>query len=131
MRYCLVYHPNHDCMTIHVDRRLTKKMIESWDSEEGFASSDPQPPYIQDMFKVDGVESLSIYPYSLQIMKGTVFSWDEIVTKSLLILQVFFEPEGQMAEAKPEEHHQISPLEREMMGMLTRRLSDLGEDPPE
>ena len=104
MKYQLEYCPNPDCLKIHVDKRLTDKMIESWDTEEGgLCSFDdrPTPAHILEMFAVDGVDKVSVNRYNFQISKGTVFEWDALVPQLLAIIKKYYEPEGEMVEAKP------------------------------
>lgn len=110
MRYCIEYHPNPDCMTIHLDRLLTKKMIETYDSPEPYESEDVRPSFVTDIFQINGVERVWMNSYSIGITKGSVFEWDEIRTRALSAIQSNFDPTDPMVEARPAK----SPTETEL-----------------
>lgn len=98
MRYRLEYHTNPDRMSVHVDKRVTKKMTEVFFSENW--DEDKQMPFVRDLFAVDGVSSVSLGPYSIHIEKGGVFQWEEMISRIIFVLQMHFDPNGEAVEAE-------------------------------
>lgn len=98
MRYQVEYHPNPLCISIHVDKQLTAEGIEMF--KGGSWEKDKQPLFVQDIFAtVEGVTEISIKKYDLQLIKGVLFNWEEIIKKAVLILQMHLDPEKEMREA--------------------------------
>gem|GEM_PF-6745360 len=97
-------------MTIHLDHILTKNMIESYDSPEPYGSEVARPSFVTDIFQINGVEKVWVKSYSIGIVKGSVFEWDEIRTRTLSAIQSNFDPTDPMVEVRPAK----SPTEAEL-----------------
>jgi hypothetical protein len=109
MKYLLEYHPNPDCMEIHLDLRVTDEMIDAWDSPLDRGIFDKkQPDLVRDLFKIAGVSRVTFHSYSIGLLKGSAFDWPEIVRKALLAIQANLEPMGVMVE-KCEPIHRPQP----------------------
>lgn len=96
MLYQLKYHSNPDCVSIHIDKQLTKEMIESFENKNWEVKKMPQ--FVKDFFSVAGITRVSLNPHKLSLVKSSGFSWDEIIEKVIFILQIHFEPEGKAEE---------------------------------
>ena len=70
------------------------EMVGIWLHNEIIGHEDP-PPYIKRIWEVDGVVSIRIDHYSIQIEKGTAFRWKEIIGQILAILNVELFPESE------------------------------------
>lgn len=97
MLYQLEYHPNPNCLKVHVDKKLTDKGIESfenvdWDVEK-------QPAFVRDIFSnVEGVTRISVSCHEIFLMKGTVFEWKDMIDKIIFNLQMNLAPQEEMKE---------------------------------
>lgn len=97
MRYQLEYHPNPNCLSIHVDKQLTAEGIEWFWGEKW--DKDKQPLFVQDIFaNVPGITEVSIKKYELSLSKGVLFNWLEIVKNTVFILHMHLDPENEMRE---------------------------------
>jgi hypothetical protein len=99
MKFQLEFHPNPDCMTVHVAKQLTEKAIEIWmdgtDLDRDDEIHSPAPAYIKEIYALDGItDHISLKRYELGVSKGKLFSWDELVPKIVAIMQSYLEPEG-------------------------------------
>jgi hypothetical protein len=99
MKFQLEFHPNPDCMTIHVRKRLTNKMIECWDDVESMDKEDkyhrPAPAYVKEIAQIDGVNGdISLHPYELSVIKGHLFSWEDLSPQIVEAMKKHFEAEG-------------------------------------
>jgi len=99
MRFQLEFHPNPDCMTVHVAKQLTEKMIEMWMDGTNLDRDDeihsPAPAYVKEIYALDGVTGhVSLGRYQLGVSKGKLFSWNELAPKIIAIMQSYLEPEG-------------------------------------
>jgi hypothetical protein len=90
IRYQLEYHPEPNSLSIHIDKILTRQMIEVFDSEDMHEST--QPEVVKDLFGVDGVGQISLHRYNLSIRKAKVFSWEEMIPRLIFILQMHLDP---------------------------------------
>jgi hypothetical protein len=97
MLYQLEYHSNPNCLSIHVDKKLTDKMIEHFMSADWH--KDKQPAIVRDIFNsVEGVEQVSLHRYEIGITKGVVFEWKDMIDKIIFNLQLAFAPQEEMKE---------------------------------
>lgn len=97
MLYQLEYHPNPNCMTVHVDKKLTDDMIELFMSADW--DKDKQPAIVRDIFNsVEGVKQVSLHRYEVGITKGTVFEWKDMIDKIIFNLQMTLAPQEEMKE---------------------------------
>jgi hypothetical protein len=99
MKFQLEFHPNPDCMTVHVAMQLTEKMIEMWmdgtDLDRNDEIHNPAPAYIKEIYALDGVtDHISLRRYQLGVAKGKLFSWDDLAPKIVAIMYSYLEPEG-------------------------------------
>jgi hypothetical protein len=99
MKFQLEFHPNPDCMTVHVAKQLTEKAIEMWmdgtDLDRNDEIHSPAPAYVKEIYALDGVtDHISLKRYKLGVSKGKLFSWDDLAPKIVAIMQSYLEPEG-------------------------------------
>lgn len=106
MKFQLEFHPNPDCMTVHVATQLTEKMIEMWhdgtDLDRNDEIDSPAPAYIKEIYALDGVtDHISLKRYQLGVCKGKLFSWDDLAPQIVAIMQAYLEPEGTTEMLEP------------------------------
>lgn len=97
MRHKIEFHPNSDCVTIHLQKRLINKMIESFNSPDEkirvyrdnvvIKKLDP-PIFVKRLWEVDGIEHIYLHPYSVGITKGTAFDWNDMLERIIIILNL-------------------------------------------
>lgn len=105
MKYQLEYHPNQNCATIHLDKRVTGKRIEVFDAES--MDDDPRQ-FVKDLLRIDGVEEVTLQHHKVMLEKGMTFNWEEIIPSALEILHATFEGEGQLEEKGKPIHYRIN-----------------------
>lgn len=68
---------NTDFCTINVSEEVTSRTILSFDSRD----SQPQErtPMVCELFNVKGVRTIYLKPYEISVIKGSVFSWREVL----------------------------------------------------
>ncbi len=117
MRYKIEFFPNQEIVGIHLDEMVTKKMIETFDSPvRPDYCQEEWPPLVQDLFKIRGIKRVTLTPYEINLEKGSVFEWNELVTRILNSLLTTFDPMGIAVEVSPPVHHP-RPTEREIREM--------------
>ena len=57
-----------------------------------------QPGYVKQIFKIPGVKAVWLYPYSVNIERGRVFSWKKMAPKILKAIKSRFSPSNKMVE---------------------------------
>jgi len=68
------------CMAIfHVSEKVTDQWRLSFDSPD--AQLNKQPSYVKQLFDLNGVTTVYLSPYSIQVNWGKVFSAEEIIPK--------------------------------------------------
>jgi len=131
--------------TIHLQKRLTKKSYQSlfrpseklkileecnYSSEEDFydheIETDPTPLYIKRIWCIDGIKSIYIDQYSIQIEKGSAFEWDAIPERviSILNLELFpFDSVPEKIVKIPETDASNTPIQKkDPIGYILKRL---------
>lgn len=105
MKYKLEFHPNPDCVSIHLQKRLCTdiEMFDSpedkiivWENDEIVGEKDP-PDYIKRLWGVPGVAGITIQHYDLMLTKGAAFDWNDMLSQIIAILNFEFYP-----DSKPE-----------------------------
>jgi hypothetical protein len=86
---------------IHVDMRLTKASIRSWDSPdtddlEEMLDDEPRPKFIDKIFAIPGVESVWIYQHSVGVTKARMFKWKDMLMPILMVLKKELDPKGEL-----------------------------------
>jgi hypothetical protein len=82
MKTKIEYCPNPDCVVINTDRRFECQYTEH-DKRKALEVY----PWLSDIDDVIGVDTVSTGRFHIQIMKGTIFSWDNILPVVERILQ--------------------------------------------
>lgn len=109
MRYQLEYHPNPDCLSIHVSSCITKKSIERFDADQSMDDGQqPRPRLIDDLFKIDGITAVTLQRYEIGLAKGTVFEWKEIMPIALEVLNINLNGMGVIEEKGKPIHYKIN-----------------------
>ncbi len=101
MNYKLIYHPNQDCLSISISVKLTEEMIEVFDSSKH--ASGKHKKFAQELFKINGVSSVSLHRYTLGLTKGSVFEWENIIQKAIIVILMHYcQNEVAVEISKPE-----------------------------
>lgn len=98
MRYRLEFCFNPDVVIVHVDKQIVKS-IQVWHGPNW--NMERQPQLARDLFNVEGIVNLSISPYRIQIEKGGVFEWKEMISAILYSIHTNLDPDGELVETKP------------------------------
>jgi hypothetical protein len=110
MRYRIEFHPNPDCVTIHVNKRLIRDRIQSFESpsdgvnvyEEGvFVRTDPPPAFVKYLFEIDGIEGITLRQFGVRLKKGSVFGWENVLSRAIAILNLELFPDDEPKEVGP------------------------------
>ncbi len=96
MRYRIEYFPNLACVEIHLDKELTRSLIECWDSPDNHSTEPPE--LVRDLFTILGVSKVLFHRYSVSLQKGEVFTWDEIIFKAKGVILSHLDPMGELVE---------------------------------
>lgn len=94
--------PNPDCICIHVQKRLTQKMCERFESPSSLihvysddgavAGTKEQPAYVKRLFSVNGIQTVHIDQFSINLTKGSAFDWETMLPQIMAILELELEP---------------------------------------
>jgi hypothetical protein len=68
---------NGDYVTIYLSESVTDERFLSFDGPRSQVGK--MPPMIQEIFGVKGVVKMSLQRYELQVVKGRVYEWDELL----------------------------------------------------
>lgn len=82
---------NTNYLTIYLDRRLTTTPYYYWSPKEAFDKKAPE--WVLEIFRLPGVEMVTVDQHRVSITKGKMFSWDGIIDPALDILWEEFEEE--------------------------------------
>ena len=93
MKYAVEYHPNPDCATIHLSKKIAGESKISIGGILGGKKAE-QPVFAKEIMAIDGVVSLRVDEYEVFISKGKVFDWPEILPEIINILAEFADGEG-------------------------------------
>lgn len=78
---------NPDVIEIHISERVTDERIlmyeEKWSDKK-------RPDVVDDFFGIKGVKTVTLEQYSINIEKGRMFDWDDILPKVLKIIVHYF-----------------------------------------
>ena len=67
---------NEDIGEFHVSEVVTHERVLSFFSKD--SQKYKQTPLIESLFNITGVANIHLYPYTITIGKGVVFTWDEL-----------------------------------------------------
>jgi hypothetical protein len=114
LKYQIEYFPNPNVVVIHTQQRLIKTSILTTDYldlsgedarkeiEEGAINPEKLLSFVETLNGLDGMEpDISFRRYDLQINKGQVFSWEELLPHILAALGTFIANDGIIEEAGP------------------------------
>lgn len=96
MLYQVEYHPNPNCMSIHVSKRLTDDCIELFDGKNW--NKKKQPRLVLELFDIEGIVSVSLHQYEMTIIKGRVFDWDNLIQQIIPVIQAQLAPDETVFE---------------------------------
>lgn len=105
MRYRLEYHPNPNCLDIHLDQEVTNQRIVTYEIDSGepkdqMFTPKPTPEWVKNIFAVLGVEGVHLCPHAVGITKATMFSWRKILPLILFAIKGQFAPDGKAIRGK-------------------------------
>ncbi len=95
MKYQLEYHPNPEIVTVHLNKVVAKKSIQTFEGDTEM-DDDERPQFVKDLFRIDGVESVTLQRYEVSLKKGTAFEWEEIISTVLELLNTTFNSAGEL-----------------------------------
>lgn len=113
MDYFIEYFPDDfDVAKIHLDRQIANGRPEEYgpDTFGGYAEDDdnkegpqnPPPIYLKEIFRLDGIDpGAYLERYSIQLTKGSLFDWQNIIPEVMEILRKFLAPEEKIREVAP------------------------------
>jgi hypothetical protein len=78
---------NLDCKVIYMDRKLEKDGKRYFSTEYGDKEGFAAYPWLEEMHNIVGVHHISAHNYQIMVIKGRVFSFDNIVPEIEAILQ--------------------------------------------
>lgn len=104
MKYKLEFHPNPDCLSIHITKRLVKSgcqrfesstdKIDIWDNNMVVGQKDP-PAFVTRLFEVEGIKTVHIDQYEIDLEKGSVFEWNDMLERIISILNIELFPDDE------------------------------------
>ncbi len=104
MKYKLEFHPNPNCLSIHVTSRLVNNMCENfespsdkidvWNGNTIVGEKDP-PVYVTRLFGVDGIKTVHIDQYEISLTKGSAFEWNDMLGRIITILNIELFPDSE------------------------------------
>lgn len=104
MKYKLEYYPNPEVLGIHLKKRVTTKSIKIFYFPED--DIEEQPQFVKDLFRIDGIDCLSLRQFEVSLTKGTAFSWEELLPSIFEVLSVNLDSGEKMEETgKPIRYH--------------------------
>lgn len=95
MRVRIEFFPNPNCVTFHIDKRVTDKSIEIFDMGPNWKAEE-QPQLVKDLFIIEGVDHITLRQYEVGLVKADVFEWDEIVPKAEAMIKKAMDPNGEI-----------------------------------
>jgi hypothetical protein len=98
MRYELQVTGNGHTLIVHVEDRVTDIAI--YFDGPGVAPED-QLDLVRDLFEIRGICSMTIMPHKIELAKGHVFEWNELVAKILNVVKNHLCPEEELKEWHP------------------------------
>lgn len=72
------FHPNPDCCTIHVSEPIIDNTILTFESP--LWQLDKMTPMVKDLFDVKGISKVTLQRYTVSLMKGKVYRWEELIS---------------------------------------------------
>ena len=73
------FHPNHDACSIDVSEPVIRTTIMTFDGSD--SQLERQPLIAKKLFGIKGVKKITLMPYEISLLKGRVFSWQEILPR--------------------------------------------------
>ena len=132
MKYQIEYHPNPNCVTVHVDKRVVVGKQGFFSCR--FASGEETPNLARHLLDVHGVEEVHLGKYDVQLTKGVVFKWEDMFKQIVAIIDLDLNPEGKVEESAPPIRYYIDGAgyrqelkEGEVPPKITRRQNPLAD----
>jgi hypothetical protein len=113
VKYQIEYFPNPNCASIHVDQRLIRGASAMFPEENVFEKlSESVRTFCEHIHELEGINesvgtgSVYLHRYEIgitkiNIKKGTVFEWEQILPPVLEALRAFIAPDGVLEEKAP------------------------------
>lgn len=101
MQYQVEHHPNPDALTIHVSTEVTHSSIDSYEGPDAIGPGwghTEMPALVSDLFAVPGITKVSLSRYSIFLIKGKIFKWDEMLESIKPVLKNHLSPDDEMVE---------------------------------
>lgn len=78
IRCRLDFYPN--VLQIHLKKILTKQRLEEFHGEDCLCQFDlNQPAVVKNLFRIEGVEQISLSRYTIHLEKGNAFEWPDLI----------------------------------------------------
>lgn len=89
-------------LRIHLKTELTKKSVETYHAQDCPCSTDQErPAYITGLLKTEGVMSVKLERYNIDIFKGEIFGWKEMIEDILEHMLIGIDPTGELLQERP------------------------------
>lgn len=89
MKYQIEYCPNPDCIQIHVNKEIFVGKHEG-DYEDFLGECNDVDGVIKALSEVEGIESVSSSVNHVQMTKGKLFAWDDLLPKCIEVIKLYF-----------------------------------------
>lgn len=128
MKYKIETFPNENCIEVHLKakRRLIKNAFASfsepsspiYEYEDGCSVPKPRPPVVSAIWDIAGVESISLSPYSVHVLKSTAFPWAEIVPALVAAIGLTVCPDEEMEREDCNVMYGAKPLDNAVLAAI-------------
>lgn len=103
MKYRIEEVPNRDVLEFHVGKKLSESgacfmgldMIDDDDLNEVTPEG---KELAKKLFQIDGVDELHFGRYDVMVSKASVFSWDKVTPKVILVIKEVLSPDEDLEE---------------------------------
>ena len=98
MKYCLEFLSNPDVVAINVDILVAKRPLDFFYPDHKLHR---QPRVVRDLFATHGVSGVHVYPYQIDVEKGTVFEWVKLVSALITAIHENLDPDEPLIQTHP------------------------------
>jgi hypothetical protein len=99
MKFSLKYFEgNRNGLSVSVNKQVAKEVKQYGAPGQ---DKDSQSDLVKELFKLDGIGAVMVYPYEVFVRKGDMFEWKDLVQPVLDTILKKLDPDGKLEWVKP------------------------------